>query len=283
LAFAGETDQDKNVTDSRIDTEPSFQANGAIVLGVKGGHWIRLNWATLAEVDPNGNVLHSEDLTKQTFKWTDPIENDLEDERGHHTGHQFPHVNFSESLNNGAWFNISAWVITTDVTVGNVTAKRNSVKFNIYISNWTFANSSDTLVLSAGIDGVGGDESGQDLEGDGHKNDGHVNDGPVNETYHNETGHNETDYHDYHGDFQEHHLRFGIGFLSSPNQAIYDGSFLGPVNVTTTFTGKPVVSWSFVAFANNVSYDPVMGGGMQIVPSLLLFVLLALSTFFGSR
>jgi len=258
--FADGGSEDRVVKDSRIDNEPSFNGDGAIGLNISN-RWVKLAWSTLEEVDSNGHVVQSEELQGKNYAWGQVGDKDLEDERGHQSGQHFPHANFSLLLPNGAWFNVSAWVITSDVTVGNVTAPRNSVKFNVYISKWTFANSSNTLRLIAEIDG----------ENDGGDDQGHQVDELSDDKDSNKT--------------KEHRMTYGIGFLNSPTQATYDGNSTGTVNVTYSLTGKPIVTWTFVSFTYNVSYDPVFGSssGVQIIPSLLVLVILAISAFFGSN
>jgi len=276
LAFATNQEEgkdDRSVNDQRLDSSPTFVGNGgAIHLAVKD-KYIELKWVSLVEVSQNGAAVHSEDLSSHHYSWSGVKDQDLEDENGQHSGHQFPQVNFSTQLTNGAWFNVSAWVVTVDVTIRNTTVKRNSVKFNLYISNWTFHNSSDVLQLTADVNGHGGDDGEAHEDGDVH------NSNDKNETGKNETGKNETAYHQQ---WQEKRLLFAIGYITSPNQGTYDGSTSGPVTVTHTLSGKPTITWTFGSFHSSVSYDPVVApnAGFQILPSIFLLILLSLSAFF---
>jgi len=263
-ASGDEHSNDQNYTDADLDASPSFQTGGgAIHLSVKGGKNIELRWAVLAEVDPNGQIVKSLDLTTKNYLWSQLEHRDYEDDKGRSSGQQFPSSNFSIQLSNGAWFNVSAWVVTTDFTFGNITGQKNAVKFNIYISNWTFANSSDTLEVIADVNGHGGDDHGSADTNDDDKN--------------------QTGYDGYHAAWKQYQLKYAIGYVTSPNQATYDGGNTGPVNVTYTTNGKPTVTWSFLSFQSNVSYDPLVGtnSGLQVAPSLLLLVLSFLALFGG--
>jgi len=110
-------------TDPKLDNSPSFEG-GALHLSVKGGKDIELRWATLAEVDPNGQTVQSVDLSAQKYLWSQIENTDCKDDKGRSTGQQLPHSNFSVQLSNGALFNVSAWVVTLDFTFGNITAKK---------------------------------------------------------------------------------------------------------------------------------------------------------------
>jgi len=255
---------EQSYSDDKGDTNSTFAVSGgAIQVGRKKGA-LRFKWATLSEVDASGQTVISEDLTQHQYGWSVPKVQDVEGDDRKPTGHQFPGVNFSEPLPNGAWFNVSAWIVQSTVTIGNATVPRNSVKFNIYIGNWSFASSSNSLQLKASLDGEGGDLRGEVRQ--------EVEDGkPATPSSFNETGH-----------WRNTYVTYGIGFFSSPNMAVYDG-VSGSVNVTVDLYGAPVVTWTFQSFTNNVSYDPILGSsGAKAVPSFCLLAVLLLC-FFGRQ
>jgi hypothetical protein len=204
-----------------------FQPDGSFGISTNG-NWMALQWATLAEVDSAGTILQNVDLSTHHFGWSQPEVLPVIDVNRVETGQHLPKVNFSEQLENGAWFNVSAWILPNDAT--NAKQKHGLVKWSVYISGWPWLASSGgenrgTLVLTAGMVGFGGIVRSTD-----------------NQAY---KGSNAT----------VTTAEFGSGFLSSPSQASYDG-YLGPVAVQHTLSGKPVVSWTFDRFTNFVSFDP---------------------------
>jgi hypothetical protein len=143
-------------------------------------------------------------------------------------------VNFTETLINGAWFNVTVWIIDQDVP--NAAFKHGDVKWNYYISHWPFqAGSTCTgeggafcrgkLILNAGLVGFAGVVKQEDRLF-----------GVTNVTISSTT--------------------YGNGLLSSPDQGWYDDAFFGPVLVTHSLQGKPEVNWTFAPFTNSVAYDP---------------------------
>jgi len=128
------------------------------------------------------------------------------------------------------------------------------------VSNWTFASSSNDLQVTADVNGHGGD--GQ-ASGDDSTADDATDSQAANHSYQG-----------YNGAWKQYQLNYAIGYVTSYNQATYDGGNTGPVKVAYTLTAKPTVTWTFVSFQFNVSYDPLFGtsGGLQVVPSLLLLI-----------
>jgi len=227
-------------------TNASFNSDGEFGVSEKG-KWMALKWATLAEVNSNGQVV-SYDLSKRHFGWSQAEVGDVLDDRKHPTGDRFRGVNFTEQLDNGAWFNVSVWIIDSNAV--HSSAKRGSIKFSIYISNWTFASSNDSLVLTAGLVGFGGFV---------RKDDDHDD-----KTVTSSKG------------------VYASGFLSAPAQALYDGVTTSSVTVehTQKGEGKPVVIFTFGSFSTNVSYDPIFGSGASnLNPSFLVCLLLAFGSF----
>jgi hypothetical protein len=212
---------------SQVNTA-QFQPDGSFGISTNG-NWMALQWATLAEVDSTGIVLQSVDLSTHHFGWSQPQVLAVVDTNRVETGQHFPAVNFSEQLINGAWFNVTAWILPNNAT--SAKQKHGLVKWSVYISGWPWLSSvggegiRGNLVLTAGMVGFGGIVRSTD-----------------NQAY---KGSNAT------VTTQE----YGSGFLSSPTQATYDG-YLGPVAVAHTLSGKPVVSWTFDRFTNYVSFDP---------------------------
>jgi len=214
------------------------------------GVWMALQWATVAEVNSAGQTINLVDLSVHHFVWSQPILGDLLDDRKRPTGDRYPGVSFTERLENGAWFNVSAWII--DLDANHSSAKHNTLKFSIYISNWTFAAASDSLVLTAGLVGFGGFVRRDEVRDQKSQN------------VTSSTG------------------VYGSGFLSAPAQALYDGVTNGSVTVQhTQGEGKPVVIFTFGSFSANVSYDPSMGvgsgnpnSGNYMNPSFLVCLLL---------
>jgi len=231
--------------ENRDDVNASFRDHGEFGISTKG-RWISLQWATLSEVRPDGTQVVNESLTKHPQGWSKPEVSDVVDEDNKPTGDRFPGVNSSQQLDNGAWFNVTAWIIDSD---SNVTDnKRNSVKFTVYISGWNFASTANSLVLTAGLGGFGGLER-REIR------------------------------HVVRGDLDA--ANFSAGFLNSPTQASYDG-VLGNVTVTHSDKGEPTISWTFHSFTTNLVYDPVIGqnGSQSLAPSVfILFALIFLSLF----
>jgi len=253
---SGPQSNDGTYSDDHLDN--NFGGDGSIQVGFQGKHdWIRLKWQSLTEVAANGSVILPEDLTNHQFGWSGVADRDVD---GDH-GSKFPGVNFSEPLSNGAWFNVSVWMVNTTVTIGNVTAPSHSVKFNVYIGNWTFQDAANTLQLTAHLDGSG------------------TYRGEVRETLKDgQAAVNGTD----DNDFKTKSVAYGPGFLSSPNMAACDGVTC-TVNVSIGLYGAPVVTWSFPSFTNNVTYDPILGSGAKAVPSFFLLALLVLFCFGGKQ
>jgi hypothetical protein len=204
-----------------------FYGDGNFGISTNGA-WMSLQWATLEEVDANGNVLMSVDLSKHHFGWSHPEVLPIALDNYTLTTDHFPSVNFTEQLENGAWFNVTAWILDRDAN--NSAAKHGSVKWSIYISDWPWSpaqtETPGNLVLTAGLVGFGGIVRSTD----------------------NQVANN---------NYTTQQATYGTGFLSSPSQAVYDGWY-GPVGVTHTLSGKPVVSWTFGHFSQYMSYDPDM-------------------------
>lgn len=233
----------------------SFNSKGGEFGISTNGVWMSLQWATIAEVDSEGKAVQSYDLSGHHFGWSQPEVGDLVDDKKRPTGNHFPAVNFTEQLENGAWFNVSAWIIDSNAT--NASLKRNSVKFSIYISNWTFIgaggeNPATSLAVTAGLVGFGG----------------------LVRRESNKENHSST-------------AVYGSGFLDAPTEALYDGETYGEVKVEHTLKGKPIVIFTFEQFYDNVSYDPTFGpgngsenGGTSMKPSFFILPLFLFSFFF---
>jgi hypothetical protein len=232
----------------------SFNDDGELGISTKG-NWMSLKWATLSEVDSTGAAVQTLDLSKHHYGWSEPEEESpVLDNDGRDTGDRLPGVNVSVQLENGALFNVTAWILNDNVN--NSRGKRGDVKFSIFIGNWTFVGPQNGggegqgthLVLTAGLAGFGG---------------------MVRSTQNKaKNGNTTTD------------LEFGAGYLNSPTDALYDG-VSDSVSVTNSEHGKPVVTWTFRRFDHNVSYDPIFGNsGATIVPSALLSIfVMALALF----
>jgi hypothetical protein len=231
--------------------EASFNDDGEFGISTKG-NWMSLQWATLSEVDSTGAVVQSVDLSKHHYGWSQAEVTPVLANDGRDTGDRLPGVNVSVQLENGALFNVTAWIL--DDNANSSSGKRGDVKFSIFISNWTFVGPRNGagegqgthLVLTAGLAGFGGmvrSSQNKAKNGNGTTTD----------------------------------LVFGAGYLNSPTDGLYDG-VSDTVSVSNSEHGKPVVMWTFRRFDQNVSYDPLFGSsGANIVPSALSIFVMALA------
>jgi len=219
----------------------SLQVNTDGSFGTYNGNWEGLQWATLTEYDGNGAEVQSVDLTKTHYGWSIPDNYTVIYSYTTTVSEKMPHTNFTSSLVNGAIFTVDVYYYNVDSVVSS--NKRNDIKFTITISNWPWCNqapgvcvagnygegegfySGNTLVLTAGLVGYGGIVRHFVHSG--------------GSTY---------------GNLVE--ADFTYATLISPDTGLYDNSFTRNVPISYSTSGKPIVTWTFSYFANEVVYDP---------------------------
>jgi hypothetical protein len=227
--------------DPKTGVNVTFQSDkGEFGFSTKG-NWMALQWATLCEVTPAGENLQCVDLSDHHYGWSEPEFGFVYNLQGQQTEERLPKVSYNHSLNNGAWFNISAWIVDNDSQTGK--RKRDWVKFSFNISDWPWKsipggnaeteNPEGLLVLTAGLVGFGGIVRSTDNK---------AANGPGAVAA----------------------VDLGSGFLASPLEAWYDDLEIRPVVVEHSLKGKPIATWTFSRFSRSVYYDPVIGMGNYI-------------------
>eukprot|EP00823_Brevimastigomonas_motovehiculus_P001360 TRINITY_DN11892_c0_g1_i1.p1 TRINITY_DN11892_c0_g1~~TRINITY_DN11892_c0_g1_i1.p1 ORF type:complete len:257 (+),score=54.67 TRINITY_DN11892_c0_g1_i1:50-820(+) len=155
---------------------------------------------------------------------------------------------FITVLPNNARFLVVAWLFETETLIKNgslsVYVPANSVKFSIYVNDWTFETSDKTLAFDMELAGKSGEKVGRISK----------------------------------DDERQKRCELEGGFLDLPSIASYDGEYRD-VNITLdeSKSGATFVHFEFPGPVSELNYDPVLSNfALAHLPQVWIIALLAL-------
>lgn len=204
------------------------RSGGIKLASPSGAGFIQLSWRKIVEVNAQGHPVQNhilDNLANQNFVLSAPTWAML-------GGVNATKVTLSATLNVASahpTLAVDIYTFPSTTTVNNagqqLTVPVDGVKFDILMSNWPFANATNTLKVGLRLASKGGRHSEEaEIE---HKN------------------------------IHERRVAYGLGQLDLPTKATIDGN---PTDITYTLEaedGKTNIMLSFPAFTNLV-YDPIM-------------------------